>query len=378
MFETPTEILIKKAIIENNGSISFYDFMDSCLTNEQFGYYSTKELSWNHLGDYQTSPEIHPIFGALWAKQIHECWLKMSQPNQITLIEIGGGSGIFMSSIANYLKKEHPNFFNKIDFILVDVSEKRLNQQKKLLQIYDVHPTLMLLDDFLSQQNAFEGILISNEFYDCLPFHLIKKTQSNLNEINISNSAENRLFYLEQPLKNEKILTFIDKMNLQLFDDCVVEIPMKTYEVVAKIASMIKRGYIINIDYGDLTENLLQAWRKDGTYKGITRNMLDDPINSPGEIDITADVNFSILQKGLEEHSMIVNPIITQWECLSNLGIFNMLAEIPEVNLNNSSTYLKNKKAVEKLTEPELLGKIKIQVAAKGCPLEELSYFISA
>ena len=68
MFETPTEILIKKAIIENNGSISFYDFMDSCLTNEQFGYYSTKERSWNHLGDCQTSPEIHPIFGALWAK----------------------------------------------------------------------------------------------------------------------------------------------------------------------------------------------------------------------------------------------------------------------------------------------------------------------
>jgi SAM-dependent MidA family methyltransferase len=377
MFETPTEILIKKAIIENDGSISFYEFMNSCLTNEQFGYYSTKELSWNHLGDYQTSPEIHPIFGVLWAKQIHECWLKMGQPNQITLIEVGGGSGIFMSSIASWLKNEYPDFFNAINFILIDVSQKRLIQQKKILQVYDVHPQLMLLDDFLSEQNPFEGILISNEFYDCLPFHLIKKTQSTLNEIRISNSKENRLFYLEQPLKNEKILAFINKMNLQLFDNCIVEIPMKTYEVATKIASIIEKGYIINIDYGDLTENLLQAWRKDGTYKGITRNMLDDPINSPGEIDITADVNFSILKKGFEDNNMIVNPIITQWECLSNLGIFNMLAEIPEVNLNNSSTYLKNKKAVEKLTEPELLGKIKVQVAAKGCSLEELSYFIS-
>ena len=82
MFETPTEILIKKTIQEQNGSISFYDFMDTCLTNEHFGYYSTKELSWNHLGDYQTSPEVHPIFGFLWAKQIHECWIKMNQPKK--------------------------------------------------------------------------------------------------------------------------------------------------------------------------------------------------------------------------------------------------------------------------------------------------------
>ena len=73
-FDTPITKVIKKLIDSSKGKINFANFMSTCMTNENFGYYSSKDLSWDQKGDYQTSPEVHPVFGYLWAKQINECW----------------------------------------------------------------------------------------------------------------------------------------------------------------------------------------------------------------------------------------------------------------------------------------------------------------
>ena len=373
-FDTPTTKIIKKLIDSNKGRINFSNFMSTCMTNEDFGYYSTKNLSWDKKGDYQTSPEIHPVFGYLWAKQINECWHKMNKPKEIQIIEIGAGSAIFMANICTWLKNQNNELYDASEIILLDISQKRLDEQKKILDIYEIDANYSTLSEFLNKKIKSDAIVISNEFFDCLPFHLIKKRNKNIYEIFVSLSEKNELIFKEEILSDKKIIDFIRSMEITLFEDCIIEIAPKTFETSQQIAEMLNAGYIITIDYGDLTENLMKEWNKEGTFKAISNHMLTDPLDDPGNVDITADVNFSILKKAFEEKQFQVNELTSQWQSLINLGIFDLIKKENEIDFNNSARYFKTNQALAKLLEPEQLGKIKVQVAGKNVPTNNLLY----
>ena len=373
-FDTPTTKIIKKLIDSNKGRINFSNFMSTCMTNEDFGYYSTKNLSWDKKGDYQTSPEIHPVFGYLWAKQINECWHKMNKPKEIQIIEIGAGSAIFMANICTWLKNQNNELYDASEIILLDISQKRLDEQKKILDIYEIDANYSTLSEFLNKKIKSDAIVISNEFFDCLPFHLIKKRNKNIYEIFVSLSEKNELIFKEEILSDKKIIDFIRSMEITLFEDCIIEIAPKTFETSQQIAEMLNAGYIITIDYGDLTENLMKEWNKEGTFKAISNHMLTDPLDDPGNVDITADVNFSILKKAFEEKQFQVNELTSQWQSLINLGIFDLIKKENEIDFNNSARYFKTNQALAKLLEPEQLGRIKVQVAGKNVPTNNLLY----
>ncbi len=373
-FDTPITKVIKKLIESNKGKINFANFMSTCMTNENFGYYSSKHLSWDQKGDYQTSPEVHPVFGYLWAKQINECWGKMNKPKKIQIIEIGAGSAIFMANICTWIKSQNNELYDAAEIILLDVSQKRLDQQKKILDTYEINASFSTLSEFLNKKTKSDAIVISNEFFDCLPFHLIKKHKKNIYEIFVSLSDNNELIFQEEILSDKKIIDFINNMEITLFEGCIVEIAPQAYEASQKIAELLNSGYIITIDYGDLAENLLQEWNTEGTFKAITNHMLTHPLDDPGNVDITADVNFTILKKGLEEKQFKVNALTPQWQSLINLGIFELIKKEDKIDFNNSARYFKTNQALSKLLEPEQLGKMKVQVAGKNVPTNNLLY----
>ena len=68
------------AIDDAGGRITFAQFMALALGHREHGYYSRADLAWGARGDYETSPEVHPIFGYLWARQVAECWERLDRP----------------------------------------------------------------------------------------------------------------------------------------------------------------------------------------------------------------------------------------------------------------------------------------------------------
>ena len=279
-----------------------------------------------------------------------------------------------MANICTWLKNQNNELYDASEIILLDISQKRLDEQKKILDIYEIDASYSTLSEFLNKKIKSDAIVISNEFFDCLPFHLIKKRNKNIYEIFVSLSEKNELIFKEEILSDKKIIDFISSMEITLFEDCIIEIAPKTFETSQQIAEMLNAGYIITIDYGDLTENLMKEWNKEGTFKAISNHMLTNPLDDPGNVDITADVNFSILKKAFEEKQFQVNELTSQWQSLINLGIFDLIKKENEIDFNNSARYFKTNQALAKLLEPEQLGKIKVQVAGKNVPTNNLLY----
>ena len=68
------------------------------------------------------------------------------------------------------------------------------------------------------------------------------------------------------------------------------------------LAARIPRGFLLAVDYGMCRESLLAEHRTGGTlscYRGHRRD--SNPLEAPGEKDITAHVNFSLLRNDAVE-----------------------------------------------------------------------------
>src|SRR3989337_1796726 len=99
--------------IEATGPITFHDFMETVLYHPRLGYYATRQPM-GRQGDYLTSPEVHPIFGALVAKQLFQLWELMGRPARFDLVEQGAGSGLLARDVLRWASRREPEFFQSL------------------------------------------------------------------------------------------------------------------------------------------------------------------------------------------------------------------------------------------------------------------------
>ena len=109
-------------LIKSKGKINLYEYMNICLYDRDYGYYTTKEHIFGAKGDFITSPEISQMFGeiiGIWVFKIIEGF---KFPEKIDIVEIGAGRGFMMSDIIRTLltfKRNH-----ELNFYIVEKSDK--------------------------------------------------------------------------------------------------------------------------------------------------------------------------------------------------------------------------------------------------------------
>ena len=62
------------------GPMTFRDFMQAALYDPELGYYNTERLKIGPDGDYYTSSNVHPAFGAVLARAFTELWAGSAEP----------------------------------------------------------------------------------------------------------------------------------------------------------------------------------------------------------------------------------------------------------------------------------------------------------
>ena len=257
-------------IIVENGPISIASFMEISLSDKKYGYYR-KKMPLGSKGDFVTSPDISQIFGEIIGIWILDIWIKLKEPNNFQIVDLGGGRGTLLKDINRVLKNKIKNF------IFIDINEELIKLQKKAL---NGATHFEKINDIPKKPTIFIG----NEFLDTFPVHQFIKKNNYWKEICV-NSDNKELFFSYETTKLSKKLISSNFVNLK--EDSIIEINFKVREIINNISNFIKKnsGAAIFFDYGYL----------DGygdSFQGIKDNKPINPLSDPGFVDLTSHVNF--------------------------------------------------------------------------------------
>ena len=385
--KAPLLEVIKEVILAHGGAISFREFMALALNHPNLGYYAKPDLKLGIEGDFETSPEVHPIFGGLWARQLLECWNLLGSPSDLTFIELGGGSGSFLVGMLASLRRRSPDCMSSLRVIVLDGSEPRLDQQREKLKL--AHPDLggriefWLLDDWMSEQVLLENsVLFANEFFDALPVHLLEASdepESLVSELHIAVNKQDQLAFQPSPLTDQMVIQHLDKMFLAgdvprrvPIPGTRIEVNLAASELMTKLSKKIANVYMFISDYGYEAVDFYASWRKSGTLMAFRgHNVQQNVLDLPGIADLTAHVDFTALARAVDE-SWTSNALVSQAEVLVSLGAYGLLDAQSGWAQRRPDRFLVARKAIETLTDPNGLGRIRVRVMRRGAPLESL------
>ncbi len=365
--------IIKQKIQENGGFILFEEYMNLCLYHNCFGYYEKNRDVTGKKGDYYTNVNVGSLFGYLLAFRFSEFLSNFKQQENIFLVEAGAHDGQLACDILNWMSKYSPELFGKIRYLIIEPSPKRYAWQQERLVIYkpkilwsaSFDDAAKTLSNSGNKCEAIDGIIFSNELLDAFPVHRLfwDKAGKLWYETGVT-YKDNELEFIKIGLSesSNEFLKNIDSNIMEVIPDgFVFEVSTMAIKWWQDAAKFLNRGKIIAFDYGFTTMGILNPFFPSGTLRAYRKHSVTSNIlESPGQQDLTADVNFSMIIKAGEDCGMTTEYFGSQ-EMFFNRTVEKLSRSgLPEWFTKNISQF-------KTLTHPEHLGRqMKVLVQSKN------------
>jgi SAM-dependent MidA family methyltransferase len=306
--------------IRERGPIPFSRYMELCLYDDEFGYYSRNAAQFGKAGDFYTSSDVHAVFGRLMARQFDEMWRVLGSPEQIVLEELGPGRGLFAQDVLDWSEKKFPDFFRALRYELAERSSALCARiEQTLSRHFESGKAAFAKAD--RNPNSIPTIVFANEFFDALPVEVVSQQGS----LGID-SRDGQFVETWDPASPDE-LEYLDRYSIHPEEGERVEVPLVAQRYAEHVLAKIDRGFFVAIDYGYTRDEQL-AGRHRGTVKAIRQHSVSaNPYEAPGEQDITADVNFTALAAVAENQGMQTQKLITQSQFLLGIGEANEFAD---------------------------------------------------
>lgn len=378
-FEPATEnALLRDAIlrrIDETGGITFREFMELALYHPQHGYYRTREPM-GRRGDYVTSPEVHPIFGTLVARQLREMWKHMGRPERFDIVEFGPGTGLLARDVLRWAFTQDEAFAAAIRYALIETSASLVERQQRTLGSLGLPEATVAWAD--RPPENIEGCVLSNEFLDALPVHRIAVREGRLYEVYVVRSGDRLTEELRDP-STPDIEAYFQRLGLRPGEGCEAEVNLGAVEWMRGVARGLARGFVLTFDYGYPAEELYAPWHTQGTLLCFYRqNPSHDPYARIGRQDITASVDFTTLVRTGEAAGLTTVGLTTQARFLTALGIGEALERVQRDNPTALEEYYARRRAVMELLDPAGLGRIRVLAQARRLTSTRLTGFAEA
>ncbi len=366
---TPLAPIIDAEIAAAGGRITFARFMELALGHPEHGYYARPGLAWGRDGDYETSPEVHPVFGYLWARQVAECWERLGSPPAFDLVEPGAGSGVFMASMLDWLRARAPECHAAARVTVLDGHPRRVEEQRAALAARGHDVRAALFADWLAEPGQIEGVVISNELFDAFPVHLVERRGDELREWHVVRGDGGLALELGEA-STPDLATYFARLGLEPGEGCRAEVSLAAVDAMRALSARVRRGYIVTIDYGYEAERLYAPWRRMGTLMAFRdHSPQPDPLAHPGRTDLTAHVDLTSLTAAAES-GFASAPPVSQTEALIALGIGDQLDAARTRAPDDLAAYATARAASETLLDPAGLGRVRVVVMGRGVELD--------
>ncbi len=337
--------------IKRDGRITFRDFMQAALYDPDLGYYNTERGKIGPEGDYFTSSNVHPAFGAVLARAFAEMWGDSSEA--LTIIEFGAGAGQLACDVLTAMRDEHPGLFDGLTYLIVETSPAMRDRQREKLLAFADRIRWTELEEL--ECAPVRGIAFSNEFVDALPVHRVRYSAGSLEESYVTSPARS-----EEPgtlsqswgkPSTDRLAEYVDRIQVKLPENQIVEINLDAVDWLSRMPRALASGFLMTIDYGDLCEALWTPDRLGGTLRSFhNHRLIEAPLSRVGEQDITASVNFTALIEYGREFGFEPLSFERQPAFLMRMGLIERIAASyrPDETLDD----LKQRLAVKNLFVP--------------------------
>lgn len=299
--------------IERAGPISFARFMELALYSPDHGYYE-RQKNIGQRGDFYTSVSVGSLFGELLAHQFAD-WLgepgpRRGAPRQI--VEAGAHDGRLARDILGTIESAHQSVFEGLEYWILEPSQIRRRWQEETLEA--VAAKVRWFGSWeTNPRGAVNGIIFSNELLDALPVHRVFWSVARQKWLEWKVAAKNGEFSWTESAVEAGVVTPDLPTQLLAFlpDGFTTEICPAAATWWGQASAALSRGKLLTIDYGLAEEEFFSPQRSTGTARAFAgHHANNDLLREPGEQDLTAQVNFSALQKvgekaGLKTESLL-------------------------------------------------------------------------
>jgi len=351
--------------IRAGGPMPFAAYMSLALYDPQHGYYARdSRTGWS--GDFVTSAELDPAFGALWARALEQVWDAAGRPDPFEIIEVGPGEGGFATAVLGSLAGD---LEETVTYRLV---ERMVPARQRQRDRFDSDPRVRWSESITELDKVDAGVLFANEILDNLPVHLVERRGGELLEVCVSASGA-ELGEVLLPLSNPELERFFERHGADVPDGHRAEVPLATESFCGRASRAIERGAIVFVDYGATASELVT--RPGGTLVCYSQSGTDDAVlDRPGEKDITAHANWSAVTRSLREAGFEVARPRPQRDVLRALGLGALDdalarehdAAIAEKRGADAVRSLSRRHALRALTEESGLGGLEVVVGWRG------------
>jgi SAM-dependent MidA family methyltransferase len=270
---------LAKALVErikSEGPLSVEAYMEACNTY----YYATRDPL-GARGDFTTAPEIHQMFGELVGAALADVWVRAGKPADAVYAELGPGRGTLAADALRVLRRA--GFEGEVH--LVETSPALRAAQSEMVPDAIFHDSIDTLP-------AAPLMLAANEFFDALPVRQFVEGQ----ERHVVAAAGGLAF---------------DR------DGAIVEQSPARSQAAEQLGRHLAThgGVAIIIDYG------YSSGETGDTLQAVRAHRYSYVLDSPGEQDLTAHVDFAALAAAAARGGTSVSRATGQGTWLETLGI---------------------------------------------------------
>ena len=311
-------------------------------------YYATRDPL-GAAGDFTTAPEISQMFGEMIGIWIADLWSRAGSP-AFRYAELGPGRGTLAVDALRAMARFGcmPQGVH-----LVETSPALRAAQSARLPMATHH------DDIADLPGEDAIVIIANEFFDALPVHQYVRTIDGWRERMVERVGGKLTAVPGAAPADEHVPVALRGRG----EGDIVETAPASATIMQGCAFRLARhgGAMLVIDYG------YQGPAAGDTLQAVKAHRFADPFADPGEVDLTAHVDFTPLAHAARRGGVAVTGPVGQGPWLQAMGIDARLRALASAAPGRAQELRAQR---DRLVEPQAMGELfKVMAAtAPGWP----------
>lgn len=342
--------------IHRDGPVTFAEFMAAALYSPEGGYYARRDPLGPE-GDFYTAPLAHPVFGALLARQLLQCWKAMGEPAPFWAIEPGAANGRLAADICAHAPLLDPAFNAALRYVCLDVRR----------------PTAPATGDGVGWVMAdglplrgVRGCIIANELLDAMPVHRLTMRDGRLQEVWVGLGSGSAFAPVPREPSSPALARRLADLGVTLAEGAIAEVNLGLERWLTDAGAALDAGWLLVIDYGHDAPAYYDVTRSGGTLRCYYRHTLNaNPYQHVGEQDISVHVELTSVRRVAEAAGFVAAGDVRQETLLRNLGFGRYRQDIARRGLPRHVAAA-NLRAVDELVDADGLGGFRALAFAKG------------